>query len=236
MRIDPRHRLIVALDVESVARAEELVERLGDSASFYKIGYELAFSGGLALAGELIRAGKKVFLDMKLHDIGATVHKGVEAIARIGATFVTVHGYPQTMRAAAQAARQTELCVLAVSVLTSYDEADLQAAGYEMALSDLVLRRALQARDAGVAGLVLSPREVAAVRQQVRRELLLVTPGIRPSGAVAGDQKRVATPAEAMMAGADYLVVGRPITSAPDPKHAAEAIQDEIASVIVPSA
>ncbi len=224
----PRDRLIVALDVPSIPAASALVERLGDAVSFYKIGYQLAFAGGLALAETLIGAGKQVFLDLKLHDIGNTVEKGVESVARMGATFVTVHAYPQTMKAAVAARGGAGLRILAVTVLTSYDDADLAAAGYALGVSSLAARRAAQAREIGVDGLVCSAEEAAALRSLVGASMVLVTPGIRPAGAAAGDQKRVMTPARAIAAGADYLVVGRPIVEAADPKAAAEAIVAEI--------
>ena len=159
-----------------------------------------------------------MFLDLKLHDIGNTVEKGVESVARIGATFVTVHAYPQTMKAAVAARGSAGLRILAVTVLTSYDDADLEAAGYALGVSSLVARRAAQAREIGVDGLVCSAEEAAALRSLVGTSMVLVTPGIRPAGAAAGDQKRVMTPARAIAAGADYLVVGRPIVEAADPK------------------
>jgi orotidine-5'-phosphate decarboxylase len=226
----PRDRLIVALDVPSIPAAACLVERLGDAVSFYKIGYQLAFAGGMALAETLVGAGKQVFLDLKLHDIGNTVEKGVESVARMGATFVTVHAYPQTMKAAVAARGGAGLRILAVTVLTSYDDADLDAAGYALGVSALVARRAAQARETGVDGLVCSAEEAAALRSLVGTSMALVTPGIRPAGAAAGDQKRVMTPSRAIAAGADYLVVGRPIVEAADPKAAAEAIVAEIAA------
>jgi orotidine-5'-phosphate decarboxylase len=226
----PRDRLIVALDVPSIPAAASLVERLGDAVSFYKIGYQLAFAGGMAFAETLIGAGKQVFLDLKLHDIGNTVEKGVESVARLGATFVTVHAYPQTMKAAVAARGGAGLRILAVTVLTSYDDADLEAAGYALGVSSLVARRAAQAREIGVDGLVCSAEEAAALRSLVATSMMLVTPGIRPAGAAAGDQKRVMTPSRAIAAGADYLVVGRPIVEAADPKAAAVAIVAEIAA------
>jgi orotidine-5'-phosphate decarboxylase len=226
--IDPRQQLIVALDVSSVAAADAMIERLGDSVSFYKIGYQLGFAGGLGLAQTLAGAGKQVFVDMKLHDIGNTVARGVESIARMGATFLTVHAYPQTMHAAVDARAGSDLRILAVTVLTSYDDADLAAAGYDFTVSELVAERAAQARDIGVDGLVCSPEEAAALRAIIRPSMVLVTPGVRPAGTDAGDQKRVMTPADAIRAGADYLVVGRPIVAAADPKAAADAIVAEI--------
>ena len=229
MPVDPRDRLIVALDVPSVKDAESMVTRLGSSVSFYKLGYQLTFAGGLPFAAGLIAAGKQVFLDLKLHDIGNTVAKGVESVAQMGATFLTVHAYPQTMKAAVEGKGGSKLKILAVTVLTSYDAADLQAAGYSLGVSDLVARRAEQARAIGIDGLVCSPEEAANLRGIVGAGMALVTPGIRPAGSAAGDQKRIMTPAKAIAAGADYLVVGRPIVEAADPKAAAEAIVAEIA-------
>lgn len=226
--MQPHERLIVALDVPSVEAAQAMVAHLGDAVSFYKIGYQLVFAGGLAYAEKLARSGKRVFLDLKLHDIGNTVAAGVKSVAGLGATFLTVHAYPQTMQAAV-AARERGLRILAVTVLTSFNDADLAAAGYAATVGELVARRAAQARDIGVDGLVCSPEEAANVRRIVGDALTLVTPGIRPAGAGAGDQKRIAAPGAAIAAGADYLVVGRPILAAPDPKAAAEAIVAEIA-------
>jgi len=230
MTLDPRERLIVALDLASVAQAQALVQRLGAAVCFYKIGYQLGFAGGLAFARTLIDAGNQVFIDMKLHDIGNTVARGVESIARLGATFLTVHAYPQTMHAAVEARAGSKLRVLAVTVLTSYDDADLAAAGYDFTVPELVAERAVQARDIGVDGLVCSAEEAAGLRPLIRPSMVLVTPGIRPLGAASGDQKRVMTPAAAIRAGADYLVVGRPIIAAADPKAAAEAIVADIAT------
>ena len=226
--LDPRERLIVALDVPSTAAAEALVSRLGESVWFYKIGYQLAFAGGLSLATELIAAGKRVFLDLKLHDIGNTVARGVESVAQLGTTFLTVHAYPQTMKAAVQGKQGSNLRLLAVTVLTSYDDADLAAAGYELNVKELAAARAEQARDIGLDGLVCSAEEATALRNIVGRGMVLVTPGIRPAGSAGGDQKRIMTPARAIQAGADYLVVGRPVLEAGDPKAAADAIVAEI--------
>jgi len=228
MQPPPRERLIVALDLPSVEAARAMVERLGEEVSFYKIGYQLAFAGGLDYARTLADAGKRVFLDLKLHDIGNTVAQGVKGVARLGASFLTVHAYPQTMHAAVEA-REAGLRILAVTVLTSYDDADLAAAGYDFTVPELVAERAAQARDIGVDGLVCSAEEAASLRAIVGPNMSLVTPGIRPSGTAAGDQKRIATPSMAMRAGADYLVVGRPIIAAADPKAAAQAIVAEIA-------
>src|SRR5580658_6843294 len=227
MSLKPRDRLIVALDVSSVEAAQAMVARLGDAVTFYKIGYQLAFAGGLPYAHTLTDAGKQVFVDLKLHDIGNTVAQGVKSVARLGATFLTVHAYPQTMQAAVEA-REGNLRILAVTVLTSHDDNDLIEAGYNTSVSDLVARRAEQARAIGVDGLVCSGEEVAKLRTIVGPKLTLVTPGIRPAGSDPGEQKRIATPAAAITAGADYLVVGRPIIAAADPKAAAEAIVAEI--------
>lgn len=231
--IPTKDRLIVALDLPSVQQAEAMVARLGDSVSFYKIGYQLVYAGGLPLVRSLADQGKKVFIDLKLHDIGNTVARGVESIAKLGATFLTVHAYPQTMKAAVEACAGTDLKILAVTVLTSYDDSDLHAAGYRLGVSDLVEARAQQAQLLGIDGLVCSPEEAAALRKIVGRQMHLVTPGIRPAGAATGDQKRIMTPARAIAAGSDYLVVGRPVVEAADPKAVAEAILAEIAPALV---
>jgi orotidine-5'-phosphate decarboxylase len=226
--LDARERLIVALDVPSVPVAEAMVARLGDSVWFYKIGYQLAFAGGLPFAARLIASGKQVFLDLKLHDIGNTVAKGVESVAQLGATFLTVHAYPQTMKAAVEGKQGSKLRILAVTVLTSYDDADLAAAGYEMNVRELAAARAVQARDTGVDGLVCSAEEAVSLRGIVGPGMVLVTPGIRPAGSATGDQKRTMTPARAIKTGANYLVVGRPVLEAGDPKTAADSIVREI--------
>ena len=228
--VEPRERLIVALDVPEIGEARRLVATIGDAASFFKIGLELVCGGGLALASELAQAGKRVFVDLKLHDIPNTVERATARLAAIGATFLTVHAYPQTMRAAVAGAKGSDLRLLGVSALTSCDDADLAEAGYAFGVAALVERRARQAVAAGMAGLVCSPGEAARIRALVGVSLALVTPGVRPAGAAAGDQKRVATPAQAIRDGADYLVVGRPIASAPDPRAAAERIVAEIAA------
>ena len=230
--IAPRDRLIVALDLPSVAAAEAMVDKLGDSVTFYKIGYQLAYAGGLPLVRQLGDRGKKVFVDLKLHDIGNTVARGVESVAQSGATFLTVHAYPQTMKAAVEGRAGSSLKILAVTVLTSYDDGDLHAAGYRLGVSDLVEARAQQAQVLGVDSLVCSPEEAAGLRKIVGHQMNLVTPGIRPAGASAGDQKRIMTPARAIAAGADYLVVGRPVLEAADPRAAADGIQAEIAQAL----
>jgi orotidine-5'-phosphate decarboxylase len=226
--IPPRDRLIVALDLPDVAQASAMVARLGDAATFYKIGLELTYGGGLELARRLVGEGKKVFLDLKLHDIPNTVARATAQVADLGATFLTIHAYPQTMRAARGALGQSPLKLLAVTVMTSYDDNDLREAGYGLGVRDLVARRATQAREAGVHGIVLSAEEAADTRALVGPEALLVTPGIRLAGGDLGDQKRVMTPARAIANGADHLVVGRPITQAPDPRAAALAFIADI--------
>lgn len=225
-----RDRLIVALDLPSVAQARAMIEKLDDAVSFYKIGMELTYSGGLPLAEELVRAGKKVFLDLKLHDIPNTVARATEQVASLGATFLTIHAYPQTMKAARQALGDSPLKLLAVTVMTSYDDADLREAGFAFGVKDLVARRAQQAKDCGIHGLILSAEEAQTMRTLVGPDMLLVTPGIRPAGADVADQKRVMTPARAIAAGADHLVIGRPVTQAADPKAAAQKIVEEIAA------
>jgi orotidine-5'-phosphate decarboxylase len=184
------------------------------------------------MVGRLADAGKKIFIDLKMHDIGNTVGRGVESIVKSGATFLTVHAYPQTMQAAVEARAGSSLKILAVTVLTSYDDGDLHEAGYRLGVSDLVEARARQAQALGVDGLVCSPEEAASLRQIVGHQMHLVTPGIRPQGSSVGDQKRIMTPARAIAAGADYLVVGRPVMEAADPRAAADAIQAEIAQAL----
>ena len=226
--LDPRDRLIVALDVASVTEAERLVDRIGDAATFYKIGYRLAYAGGLALVPRLAASGRKVFLDLKLHDIGNTVEEGVRALTDLGATFLTVHAYPQTMRAAIRGRGTHGPKILAVTVLTSYDDADAAEAGYALPVADLVARRAGQAAEIGIDGIVCSAAEAIAVRGRIGPDRAIVTPGIRPAGAEAGDQKRVMTPGEARRIGIDHVVVGRPITQAEDPRAVATGIVAEM--------
>lgn len=221
--------LIVALDVDTRAEAEMLVERLGDAVGFYKIGYQLCYGGdGLALGRALIGRGKRVFFDLKLLDIDNTMEKGVAAIARSGASMLTVHAYPKAMRAAARAAAGSQLTVLGVTVLTSMDDADVAEAGYARDVAGLVALRAGQARAAGIGGLVCSPQEAQMVRALAGPALAIVTPGIRFAGGALGDQKRVTTPAMALAAGATHLVVGRPITAAADPAEAAHRVLMEM--------
>ena len=223
-----RERLIVGLDVPTLAEAEKVVRDLDGVVSFYKIGYQLAFAGGLDFARELASGGKKIFLDMKLLDIDNTVARGVENIVRMGMSMLTLHAYPKAMRAAVEAAKGSDLTLLAVTVLTSMDAQDLIEAGYEYDPHTLVQRRAEQALAAGMGGIVCSADEAAAVSRIVGPDLAVVTPGIRPAGADHGDQKRVMTPADAIRAGASHLVVGRPIVKAPDRRAAAQAILAEM--------
>ncbi|WP_165216003.1 orotidine-5'-phosphate decarboxylase [Affinirhizobium pseudoryzae] len=223
-----RDRLIVGLDLPTITEAEAVVGTLGNEVSFYKIGYQLAFAGGVEFARDLVRDGKQVFLDMKLLDIDNTVAKGVENIVKMGVTMLTLHAYPKAMRAAVEAAKGSNLCLLGVTVLTSMDDADLREAGYEYDPHTLVLTRAEQAHAAGMGGIVCSAEESSAVRKIIGPDMALVTPGIRPKGADAGDQKRVVTPFDAIKAGSSHLVVARPIVKATDPLSAARAILAEM--------
>lgn len=226
----PKDRLIVPLDVPTIGDAERMIDRLGDTVSFYKIGHQLAFAGGLEFASDLLADGKKVFLDMKLLDIDNTISKGVENIVKMGVQMTTLHAYPKAMKAAVEAAKGSDLCLLGVTVLTSMDDADLADAGYAHEARDLVLSRASQASEIGMGGVVASAQEASDIRKCIRPNMAIVTPGIRPSGTAVGDQKRVMTPGDAIAAGSTHLVVGRPITAAADPKPAAQAIIEEIAA------
>ena len=223
-----RDRLIVGLDVADIRQAEKLVQELGDTISFYKIGYQLLFAGGLEFARELKAANKKVFLDMKLLDIDNTIKSAVENIVKVGVDMLTVHAYPKAMRAAVEAAKGSDLCLLGVTVLTSMDDADLKAAGYSDDAKTLVLKRAKDARLAGMGGIVASAAEARALRDVIGPDMALVTPGIRPKGADKGDQKRVMSPKEAIEAGASHLVVARPIIKAENPLQAAKLILTEM--------
>jgi orotidine-5'-phosphate decarboxylase len=228
LALSPRDRMIVGLDLASLKDAERMVARLGDAVNFYKIGFELAMSGGIPFAADLARSGKKVFLDMKLHDIGNTVAKAAERAAELGMTFLTVHAFLPTMRAAAEGRGKSTLKILGVTVLTSWDENDVRAEGYLLGLAELAAKRADNAKAAGIDGLIASPMEAQALRKQVGSSLLIVTPGVRPAGSAAGDQKRVMTPGEAIRAGADHIVVARPVIASSDPRAAAQAIVAEI--------
>ncbi len=222
--------LIVALDVPDALSGLKLAQTLGDTVSFYKIGLGMLTGGGLALANELKHEhGKRIFLDMKLFDIGATVEAAVRGLVRYDLDFLTVHGDPNVVRAAVQGASGSGTKILAVTLLTSVDRADLDLAMIKPGdLHDLTVERASRAFDAGADGIICSPHEAAAIRA-LPGAGLIVTPGVRPAGADAGDQKRIRTPAAAIAAGADHIVVGRPIWQAADPKAAAQAILDELA-------
>ena len=226
--MNARERLIVGLDVPTLGEAEKIASTLGDDVLFYKIGYQLVFAGGLEFARELAQSGKKIFLDMKLLDIDNTIASGVENIVKMGMSMLTLHAYPKAMKAAVEAARGSDLCLLGVTVLTSMDEQDLISAGYEYDPHTLVLRRAEQALAAGMGGIVCSAEESSAVRKIVGPNMAIVTPGIRPAGSEKGDQKRVMTPADALKAGSSHLVVARPIVKAADPREAARAILSEM--------
>ncbi|MEL6967773.1 MAG: orotidine-5'-phosphate decarboxylase [Pseudomonadota bacterium] len=228
-------RLIVALDVPSVSDAKRAIDELGDAVSFYKIGHQLAFApereNGLHLAQALVADGKDVFLDLKLLDIDNTVAKGVESVAAMGVTMLTLHAYPKAMRAAVAALAGRDLTLLGVTVLTSMDDDDLEEAGYSLTAADLVKRRAEQAKAAGMGGLVASAQEAAAIRAIVGPDMAVVTPGIRPANAASDDQKRIMTPKDALQAGASHLVIGRPIMAASDKRAAALSILEEMAAV-----
>ncbi len=226
-----RDKLIVALDVPEYDPARELVEHLGDEVSFYKIGLELVFSGGLDLAQELKNEGKRVFLDMKLLDIGNTVERAVATAAGLGVDFLTIHGHDRkTLAAAVKGRGSSQLKILAVTVLTSLDAGDLAEQGTSMAPADLVLHRARMAHEAGIDGVIASGQEAARVRAATSPDFLIVTPGIRLPGGEAGDQTRITTPQQALRDGANHLVVGRPINAAPDPVAAARTFLEQIAA------
>jgi len=230
--IPARERLIVALDLPDADQARRAVEELDGAAVFFKIGLQLQLAGGIELARELVRAGRKVFLDFKLYDIGETVKHATARAADLGVTFLTVHGNGAIVAAAAAGKGANPLQLLAVTVLTSLDEADIRELGFPCDVPTLVRHRARRSVEAGAAGLVCSGLEVASLRADLGAAPLLVVPGIRPGGAEVGDQKRVVTPARAIADGADYLVVGRPIVGAADRRAAAQAIQAEIAAAL----
>lgn len=223
-----RDRLIVGLDVPTIAEAEKAVGELGDTVSFYKIGYQLVFAGGLELARDLRADGKNIFLDMKLLDIDNTVAKGVENIVKMGLTMLTIHAYPKAMRAAVEAAAGSSLCLLGVTVLTSMDDEDLKDAGYGFGAEELVKKRAKDAHAAGMGGVVASALEATSIRPIIGPDMALVTPGIRLAGGEVGDQKRVMTPEKAIANGASHLVVARPIIQAEDRAAAAAQFVHEI--------
>jgi orotidine-5'-phosphate decarboxylase len=229
LSLSARDRLIVALDLPTVAQAKALADRLGDEVTFYKIGLELVMGGGLDLARELAQAGKQIFLDMKLLDIGNTVERATRSAAATGATFLTIHGVDtKTLKAAAAGRAGTSLKLLAVTVLTNLGEDDLIEQGLSRAPGEMVAHRARLARDAGIDGVVASPLEAARVREIVGPDVAIVTPGIRLPDDAAGDQTRIATPQVAIAAGADYIVAGRPIIAAPDPRQAARVFVESI--------
>ena len=226
-------RLIVALDVPNALAGLELANRLGDAVGFYKIGLGMLTGGGLALANELKSDhGKRIFLDMKLFDIGATVEAAVRGLAQFDLDFLTVHGDPHVVRAAKEGASGSDMKILAVTILTSLDRTDLDAAMIrDGAIPDLVVERASRAFEAGADGVIASPQEAAMIRSLPQSQgRLIVTPGVRPAGADLGDQKRVTTPAEAIRDGVDHIVVGRPVWTAPDPRAAAQMILAEMQS------
>lgn len=226
-------KLIMAMDMPNAIEALKMAERLGDAVTFYKIGLGMLTSGGLALANELkAEMGKRIFLDMKLFDIGATVEHAVHGIAKFDLDFLTVHGDPYVVRAAKEGAAGKDLKILAVTILTSLDRADLDSALIKPGdIADLVSERAGKAFDAGADGVIASPQEAAVIRALPEASgKLIVTPGVRPKGADLGDQKRIATPAQAIANGADHVVVGRPIWTAPSPRDAALSILAELAS------
>lgn len=230
-----KDRLILPLDVPTVEEARALVKQTEGLIGTYKIGMQLQFAGGLQFAEELAKEGHSIFLDVKLLDIDNTIASAVKNVAKMGMKFMTLHAYPKTMRAAVEALAEVgnkDLCLLGVTVLTSMDEQDLKNAGYVGPISELVAQRSSDAATAGMGGIVCSPAEASAMRQRVGDQLCIVTPGVRPAGADAGDQKRIMTPHDAIKAGSDYLVIGRPISKAPDPRTAAQAILDEIESAL----
>jgi len=223
--------IIIALDVESADDARTLVRRIGKNANFYKVGMELYAAAGMTVVRELLDQGKEVFLDLKFYDIPETVKRAVAQVARTGVRFLTIHAVPSVMRAAVEGKGDSRLQLLGVTVLTSIGPEELREMGHECSAADLVAARTRQARNAGVEGVVCSPLEAAAVRAIGGPELIIVTPGVRSAGAAKGDQKRVATPAEAIQAGANYVVIGRQVTRAADPAGEAARVLEEMAVV-----
>ena len=228
MNTDP---VIIALDFDSRHDADRLVAELGHSADFYKVGIELFAAAGIDYVRKLVDQGKRVFLDLKYYDIGETVRRAVAVAAKSGATFLTVHAIGQVMRAAVEGRADSDMKLLAVTVLTSFDQVDLEQMGHNCTVSDLVAKRVRQAMTAGVEGIVGSPLEAVAIRHAAGPDAILVTPGVRSLGAARGDQKRVATPAEALRDGADYIVIGRQVTRAADPSAALAAIHQELTAL-----
>jgi len=227
-RNSPANPLIIALDFDNTGEARRLVETLGDTVDFYKVGMELYAVAGIDYVRELTASGKRVFLDLKLYDIGETVKRATAAIARTGVSLLTVHGSNAVMRAAVEGRGASDLKLLAVTVLTSFDQQDLADLGYSTTVAELVALRARNAMAAGIDGIVCSPLEAAAVRSITGPKAILVTPGVRSKTAEMGDQKRIATPEEAIEAGADYLVIGRQVTRAADPVAEVRRIIEDI--------
>ena len=223
-----KNPIIVALDFEDAAQARSLIQRLGSAVDFYKIGMELYAAEGMQFVRELTGEGQHVFLDLKLYDIPETVKRATAQVAKTGVRFLTVHGSNAVMRAAADARGAAQLKLLAVTVLTSFDRDDLAQLGYPSSVEDLVALRVKNAMAAGMDGIVCSAKEAAAVRALAGPQAILVTPGVRSPSADSGDQKRVATPAEALAAGANYLVIGREITRAQDPRSACMRILESV--------
>jgi orotidine-5'-phosphate decarboxylase len=231
--ITPKDRIIVALDFPSQDEARAMAARLKGRVGVFKIGVELVYSGGLDLARELIDEGESVFLDLKLLDIGHTVMRATSAVARLGASFLTVHGVDEkTMNAAVEGRGDSSLKLLGVTVMTNLDQADLNQQGInDLSPSELAIRRAAMASQCGFDGVITSGHEAVKIREAIGGDRLIITPGIRPAGADVGDQTRVMTPAKALQAGADYLVIGRPITQAEDPVVAVETIVGQISEI-----
>lgn len=228
---NPQHRYFVALDLPDVDQARRLIDKLHGTVSCYKIGYQLGYAGGLNLVRELSEH-HHIFLDLKLHDIGNTVAQGIRSLQELGMSFLTVHAYPQTMRAAVDAKSRDDLSLLGVTVMTSYSDDDLIDAGYAKSVEELVRIRAQQALKIGIDGLICAPTDCERLRSEIGHDLKLVTPGVRPKGSSADDQKRIMTPYDAITSGADQLVIGRPITAAIDPVAAASAINEEISKAL----
>ena len=227
-----RDRLIVPLDVPTVDDARRVVKDLGDSVSFYKVGFQILYGGGFDLVSELKDQGKQIFIDLKLLDIDNTVKSGVESLKRLGGTFLTIHAYPHAMQAAVEARGDDDLKLLGVTVMTNLDDERLQEAGYKDKAGSLVIKRASQANQMGMDGVICSAAEASAIRATVGPDLLLVTPGIRPANASADDQRRIMTPKLAIENGSDYLVIGRPILNADNRRAEADAIVAEIEAAL----
>jgi len=230
---EPADRLIVALDVGTADDAKRLVDSLDRVVSFFKVGIVLHTASGLELVNWLTANGKRVFLDLKFFDVRETVKEAVARVADLGVTFLTIHGNAEIIRGAIEGRRDSDLKLLAVTVLTNLDATDIRELGFPVSLDELVLHRARLAVESGCDGVVASPNEVLAIRNALGRKPIIVTPGIRPRSYVPDEQKRIATPADAVRAGSDYLVVGRPIRTAPDPREAALAIIRDMESAVV---